>query len=72
MTDAGCAARLDLVEMAEQVESGPAATVVQFGVGQHTEESALSNIRIAQDSQAQVYELRTRGKTLYKEQEKRH
>jgi len=61
VADAGRAAGLDLMQVAKQVESRPASTIVQFRMGQYTEECTLANVRIAQDSQTQVNELRTEG-----------
>jgi len=53
------------MQMTKQVESCPASAIVQFRMGQYSQEGTLANVCIAQDSQAQVNELRTERTTLY-------
>ena len=60
VTDAGCSAGLDLVQMSEKIQPGTTSTVVEFSLGQNAEDGALARVDIPQDGQPQINELKNR------------
>ena len=57
VTDAGGAARLDLVQVPEEVESGAPPPVVQLALGQYPQQGALAGVHVPQHRQPHVDEL---------------
>ena len=57
--DGGGAPWLDLMEMSEEVEACTSPPIVQLSLCQHSQQRGLASINVAQDCQAQVYELWT-------------
>ena len=54
VTDAGRAAGPDLVQVAQHVQPGPPAAVVQLAVRQHAEQGGLADVGVTQHGQSQV------------------
>lgn len=55
--DAGCASRLDLVQVSEEVEPCSASAVVQLALRQDPQQGGLARVHIPQDGHPQVQEL---------------
>lgn len=63
--DAGCASRLDLVQVSEEVEPRSASAVVQLALRQDPQQGGLARVHVPQDGHPQVQELHqdnTRGR----------
>jgi len=63
MTDARRSSRLYLMEMAEQIESCSAATVIQLALRQNSENCTLTGVHVTKYRQSKVYELQNKKTT---------
>ena len=57
VADAGRAARLDLVQMTEQVQPRPATPVIQLPLTEHPDQRTLTRVHVTQHRDPQIYEL---------------